>query len=183
MLNEVAGALSLTLTPEQIDRSLFADLKDEQRVQTFDDITPEHLLDRYNVALAQAILLRCTAMEVRIWGETPARFRQLFRAVKFHRLICTIHETAGNSYTLKLDGPLSLFSSTQKYGLQLALFLPDPAPLQGVRPEGERALGRGAQGEAVRALRGGRPAVAPRRTSASTRRRSCRCSRTASPRR
>lgn len=124
VLQEVAESLSLTLTPEQIDRSLFADLKDEQRVQTFDDISPEHLLNRYNVALAQAILLRCTAMEVRIWGETPARFRQLFRAVKFHRLICTIHETAGNSYTLKLDGPLSLFSSTNKYGLQLALFLP-----------------------------------------------------------
>jgi uncharacterized protein len=29
-----------------------------------------------------------------------------------------------NSYALRLDGPLSLFSSTQKYGLQLALFLP-----------------------------------------------------------
>jgi predicted nuclease of restriction endonuclease-like RecB superfamily len=93
-------------------------------VQAFDDLSAERLLDRYNVALAQAILLRCTAMDVRIWGETPARFRQLFRAVKFHRLICTIHETPGNSYTLKLDGPLSLFSSTQKYGLQLALFLP-----------------------------------------------------------
>jgi predicted nuclease of restriction endonuclease-like RecB superfamily len=124
VLQGVAESLSLTLTPEQIDRSLFADLKDEQRVQAFEDISPEHLLNRYNVALAQAILLRCTAMEVRIWGETPARFRQLFRAVKFHRLICTIHETAGNSYTLKLDGPLSLFSSTNKYGLQLALFLP-----------------------------------------------------------
>lgn len=124
VLAEVAGQLSLTLTPEQIDRSLYADLKDEQRVQTFEDISAEHLLDRYNVALAQAILVRCTAMEARIWGETPARFRQLFRKVKFHRLICSIHESAGNSYTLRLDGPLSLFTSTQKYGLQLALFLP-----------------------------------------------------------
>ncbi|MCE9564212.1 MAG: DUF790 family protein [Planctomycetes bacterium] len=124
VLKEVAESLSPALTPEQVERSLFADLKDEQRVQAFDDISPEHLLNRYNVSLAQAILLRCTAMEVRIWGETPARFRQLFRAVKFHRLICSIHESAGNSYTLKLDGPLSLFSSTNKYGLQLALFLP-----------------------------------------------------------
>jgi predicted nuclease of restriction endonuclease-like RecB superfamily len=114
----------LNLSPEQIEQGLFADLKDEQRVLKFGDCTPEFLLHRYNVALAQAILLRCTAMEVRIWGETPARFRQLFRAVKFHRLICTIHESAGQSYTLRLDGPLSLFSSTQKYGLQLALFLP-----------------------------------------------------------
>ena len=39
------------------------------RVLKFGDCTPEFLLHRYNVALAQAILLRCTAMEVRIWGE------------------------------------------------------------------------------------------------------------------
>jgi predicted nuclease of restriction endonuclease-like RecB superfamily len=124
VLKQVAESFENKLTPEQIDHSLFADLKDEQRVQKFDDISPENLLNRYNVSLAQAILLRCTAMEVRIWGETPARFRQLFRAVKFHRLICTIHESAGHSYTLKLDGPLSLFSSTNKYGFQLAMFLP-----------------------------------------------------------
>ncbi|QJX00769.1 DUF790 family protein [Frigoriglobus tundricola] len=124
VLEQVAEELSLALTPEQIERSLFADLKAEQRVITFDDITAEKLLTRYNVALAQAILLRCTLMEVRVYAETPARFRQLFRAVKFHRLICTIQETPGNSYKLTLDGPLSLFSSTNKYGLQLALFLP-----------------------------------------------------------
>src|SRR5262249_45005076 len=112
------------ILPDELDRSLFADLKAEQRVLSFKDCTPEQLLHRYNVALAQGILIRSTYMEVRVWSETPARFRQLFRAVKFHRLICTIHSSAGNSYTLKLDGPLSLFSSSQKYGLQLALFLP-----------------------------------------------------------
>ena len=114
----------LAISPEIIEQGLFADLKDERRVIAFKDCTPEFLVHRYNVALAQAILLKCTAMEVRIWGETPARFRQLFRQVKFHRLICTIHESANNSYTLKLDGPLSLFTATQKYGLQLAQFLP-----------------------------------------------------------
>jgi uncharacterized protein len=124
VLEGVAEQLSLSLTAEQIDKSLFADLKDEQRVLTFEDTTAEKLLHRYNVALAQAILLRCTLMDVRVYAETPARFRQLFRAVKFHRLICTIQETPGNSYKLTLDGPLSLFSSTNKYGLQLALFLP-----------------------------------------------------------
>jgi predicted nuclease of restriction endonuclease-like RecB superfamily len=124
VLRDAAATLSLTLSPEQVDRSLFADLKDEQRVQSFDNITPERLLERYNVALAQAVLLRCTAMEARVWGESPARFRQLFRSVKFHKLICSIHESGGNSYTLRLDGPLSLFASTQKYGVQLANFLP-----------------------------------------------------------
>jgi predicted nuclease of restriction endonuclease-like RecB superfamily len=121
----IAGvSKELALAPELIEQGLFADLKDERRVLKFEDCTPEFLIHRYNVALAQAILLRCTAMEVRIWGETPARFRQLFRQVKFHRLICTIHESTNNSYILRLDGPLSLFSATQKYGLQLAQFLP-----------------------------------------------------------
>ncbi len=124
VIAEVAEQLSLTLTPEQLDRSLFADLKAEQRVITFEELTAEQLLHRYNVSLAQAIILRSTLMEVRVYAESPARFRQLFRAVKFHRLICTIEETPGNSYKLTLDGPLSLFSSTNKYGLQLALFLP-----------------------------------------------------------
>ncbi len=122
VLDEVSKLLALP--PESIERGLFADLKDEQRVLSFDDCTPEFLLNRYNVALAQAVLLRSVGMEVRVWGETPARFRQLFRAIKFHKLIATIRSTDGNSYTIALDGPLSLFSSTQKYGLQLALFLP-----------------------------------------------------------
>src|SRR5262245_28736544 len=63
VMSEVAEELSLTLDAEQIDRSLFADLKDEQRVIKFEDITAEQLLQRYNVALAQAILLRCTLLE------------------------------------------------------------------------------------------------------------------------
>ena len=119
-----AVATELGIEWDVIENGLFADLKDERRIVKFDDCTPEFLLRRYNVALAQAILLKCTAMDVRIWGETPPRFRQLFRQVKFHRLICAIHESTNNSYVLKLDGPLSLFSGTTKYGLQLAQFLP-----------------------------------------------------------
>ena len=90
----------------------------------FDDCTVDQLLNRYNVALAQAILLRSTAVTVQVYGETPARYRQLFRAIKFHRLICDIQPSGPEAYTLRVDGPLSLFSATQKYGLQLACFLP-----------------------------------------------------------
>lgn len=120
----IAVGRELSVNPEQVDLALFADLKDEQRVIAFQDIAPEGLLHRYNVALAQAILMRSVGMEVRVWGETPQRYRQLFRAVKFHQLICAIRPADGNSYWLKLDGPLSLFSATQKYGKQLAMFLP-----------------------------------------------------------
>ncbi len=119
-----AVAEELGLTAEQVDHGLFADLKIEQRLIRFEDCTVEQLLQRYNVALAQAILLRSTGVTIQISGETPARYRQLFRAIKFHRLICDIRGSGKDSFTLRLDGPLSLFSATQKYGVQLANFLP-----------------------------------------------------------
>ncbi len=117
-------ASQLGLTPEQIDSGLYADLKIEQRLLAFKDCTAAQLLHRYNVALAQAILLRSTGITVSISGETPARYRQLFRAIKFHRLMCEIRNGGRDSYILQIDGPLSLFSATQKYGVQLANFLP-----------------------------------------------------------
>jgi predicted nuclease of restriction endonuclease-like RecB superfamily len=122
VLEQVAAETGVSI--EEVDRGLFADLKSEQRLFKFDDLTVDQLLHRYNVALAQAILLRSTGVTVRITGETTARYRRLFRSVKFHRLICDIRPTGPDEYTLRLDGPLSLFSSTQKYGVQLANFLP-----------------------------------------------------------
>ncbi len=119
---EVASAMNVPV--DQIEAGMFADLKSEQRLTQFQDTTPERLLERYNVALAQAVLLRSVGVEITLHADAPARYRQLFRAIKFHRLICEIEFVRKNTYRLRLDGPLSLFSATQKYGLQLALFLP-----------------------------------------------------------
>jgi predicted nuclease of restriction endonuclease-like RecB superfamily len=122
VLREAATALSLPA--ETVEQGLFADLKSEQRLVQFKDISGEHLLQRYNVALAQAVLYRCIGLHVIIRNEPPQRYRQLLRRVKFHRLICDMERLGENSWKLHLDGPLSLFSATQKYGLQLALFFP-----------------------------------------------------------
>lgn len=122
VLNEASAQLGLEAG--LIDAGLFADLKSEQRLVEFNDISAERLLQRYNVALVQAILLRATRVTVHLRGESVGRYRQLFRRMKFHRLLCEIDSAGPGAYTLRLDGPLSLFSATQKYGLQLALFLP-----------------------------------------------------------
>ncbi len=119
-----AVATQLELTAEEVDGSLFADLKSEQKLIQFDDLKAEQLLQRYNVALAQGVLLRAVRVQVIVRNEPPRRYRQLLRYIKFHRLICEVEKLGPESYKLFLDGPLSLFSATQKYGLQLALFLP-----------------------------------------------------------
>ena len=122
VLAEVGTAL--TLAPAEVDRGLFADLKSEQRLVRFEDISARRLLERYNVALAQGVLLRSTRLHIELHGATPARCRQICRRLKFHRLVCEVEMPKKGELALHLDGPLSLFSATHKYGLQLALFLP-----------------------------------------------------------
>jgi len=122
VLEEVARELKMTAAA--VDEGLFADLKSEQRLIKFRDVSADRLLQRYNVALAQSVLLRSTGVTVHIRREPPQRYRQLLRLVKFHRLIADFEREGADIYRLRLDGPLSLFTATQKYGLQLAMFLP-----------------------------------------------------------
>lgn len=117
-------ARELNLEPDVLLSSLFADLRDENRLLRFEDMTAQRLIDRYNVALAQAVLLRSVRVEAEVRNEGPARYRQLFRRLKFHRLVYRVQGTMAEGYTLQIDGPLSLFSATTKYGLQMAMFLP-----------------------------------------------------------
>ena len=76
------------------------------------------------MALAQAILLRAGQMRITLHRGDPARFRQLFRFIKFFRLMHQITPLEGGGYFIQLDGPLSLFRLSHKYGLQFAELLP-----------------------------------------------------------
>lgn len=119
-----AVAEELNVPPETLIEGLFADLRDENQMRSFTDTTAQRLIDRYNVALAQAVLLRSVRVLAEVRGETPQRYRQLFRQLKFHRLLYRVAGSMRDGYTFQIDGPLSLFSATTRYGLQMALFLP-----------------------------------------------------------
>src|SRR5947209_7014551 len=124
---EVAESLLLIFREAvgQVAAALFADLRDENRLLSFDQgLDAQRLIDRYNVALAQAVLLRSVMVAAEVRNEKPARYRQLFRWLKFHRLLYRVEGSMRDGYVLHIDGPLSLFSATNKYGLQMALFLP-----------------------------------------------------------
>lgn len=117
-------AAEMNLTTETILSGLFADLRDENRLLGFEDLTAQRLIDRYNVGLAQAILLRSVRVTAEVKNERPARYRQLFRKLKFHRLLHRVEGSMKTGYTFHIDGPLSLFAATTRYGLQMAMFLP-----------------------------------------------------------
>ena len=61
----------LKLPPETLLKALFADLRDENRLLKFQDMTAQRLIDRYNVALAQAVLLRSVRVDAEIRNEGP----------------------------------------------------------------------------------------------------------------
>jgi hypothetical protein len=119
-----SAAADLGATVEAVEAALYADLRDSERLATFDPIDAEELVERYNLALAQGVLLRASKVVVHVSGESPARYRQLFRAARFHGLLHVVTGDPEAGYTIALDGPFSLFDSVQRYGLKLALFLP-----------------------------------------------------------
>lgn len=117
-------AQRLGLAPETIDSALYADLRENQRLVEFQPLPPDALIERYNMGLAQAALLRATRVVVHVTGDTPDAYRRLFRAARFHGLLYVVERTPDNGYVITLDGPFSLFDAVQKYGLRLAMFLP-----------------------------------------------------------
>ncbi|TKX74600.1 DUF790 family protein [Halorubrum sp. GN11_10-6_MGM] len=93
--------------------------------------TVDWLLARYNLALAQAVLYDASEMRIRVWDH----FGTVFSYVKLFGLMHRIYpidvdgtrvdskdDAAG--YEAELDGPVSLFRKSQKYGIRMANFLP-----------------------------------------------------------
>lgn len=122
VLDQVAQELDLE--SQEVERGLYADLKDEQVLRGFKHCQPSWLLERYNVALAQGVLLRASKLEIHVTEPSIPRQRELFRKIKFFQLLHRVTQDEKGSYLIQLDGPMSVFKSSGKYGVQMANFLP-----------------------------------------------------------
>ena len=119
-----AIALEANTDAATIAAEMYADLPQNHLLATFDPPTPEWLLNRYNVALAQGILYNCIRLRLIAYKNIPARYKQLFKFIKFYRLLHAITGDLDSGYEILLDGPVSMFRLSRKYGLQMATFLP-----------------------------------------------------------
>ena len=100
---------------------MYSDRQGTQLLAEFHKPPPEALISRYNVAQIQGVLYSAKDLTVDLGEEADARL--VFHYVKLLGLIYHL-ETTTRGYRLHLDGPLSLFGSTRKYGLRLAKLLP-----------------------------------------------------------
>jgi uncharacterized protein len=119
-----AVAKELNTTANIIESNLYADLPAQQKLVSFDETTPNNLLDRYNLAQAQAILYKCVEMKIRVLPSSTENYRSIFGWIKHFGLIHSIIGNSTNGYEITLTGAASLFHRSQKYGIQMSVFLP-----------------------------------------------------------
>jgi uncharacterized protein len=100
---------------------MYADRQGAQLLGSFDRPSPEELVRRYNVAQVQGVLYSAKELVVDLAEGSDARL--VFHYVKLLGLIYRL-EPVSHGHRLHLDGPLSIFGGTRKYGLRLAKFLP-----------------------------------------------------------
>ncbi len=109
---------------DTILRGVYADLSAQQKLVSFEDIEPPDLLDRYNLAQAQALLYKCVEMRIRAAPSDAENYRALFGWIKHFGLIHSVRGDAAHGYEITLTGAASLFHRSQKYGIQMSVFLP-----------------------------------------------------------
>lgn len=116
-------AARYAMDPAALEQALYSDLRSEQRLQHFEDMSAEALVERYRSEQAKAVLLRAVRVTAWVRCADAYAYRAVFRKLKFLRLLHRI-EPRDSGYRIDIDGPFSLFTSVTKYGLQLALALP-----------------------------------------------------------
>ncbi|MCP3968102.1 MAG: DUF790 family protein [Lentisphaerae bacterium] len=110
---------------------VFADLPENERLSVFKTLYPRELLERYNVAQVQALLMYASELDIKVGANNAAELRRLFKYLKFFRLLAKIEEIKAPAgckgmhfVRMQVSGPASMLDSLRKYGMQLAVFFP-----------------------------------------------------------
>lgn len=134
-----AAARRMGCSPEEVIGSAYADFPGERIITTAPSApTPFELVQTYNLALVQGLLLRSTRVTVRVREHV----RAVLRFAKLKRLLCSC-AAAGDHMCVELSGPLALFHHTTRYGFSLASFLPAVTATPGWSMEADLVLRAG----------------------------------------
>ncbi len=112
----------LTLPLGEVREHLYDDLPEHRRLTSARLPRPPELLARYNLALAQGLVIYTDRLEVRAERPGALALRKLLRWLRFSRLVAEVRRE-GEVWSLTIEGPGALLDMQKKYGLQLATFL------------------------------------------------------------
>jgi uncharacterized protein len=122
--DSVASKLHLP-SHDVVLKALWSDLDDNLILDYFDAIDPEALVGWYNLSLMQTLLFNCTKLDFYISGGS--NWKRVLRSVKRLGLMYHLQQPRQqeeNRIICSLEGPLSLFKLTDRYGTLLAKLLP-----------------------------------------------------------
>jgi uncharacterized protein len=125
---EIAGSVASKLHLSSHDvvlKVMWSDLDDNLILDHFDAIDSEALVGWYNLSLMQTLLFNCTKLDFYISGGL--NWKRVLRTVKRLGLMYYLQQPQQqqeNRIICSLEGPLSLFKLTDRYGTLLAKLLP-----------------------------------------------------------
>jgi predicted nuclease of restriction endonuclease-like RecB superfamily len=121
LVAEIASAQGIT--PEELERGLFADLRSEHLLRAAPSFGPEALVQAFELGRGQAVLLAAVRVTCEVRAASPGPLRAFFAKLKFHQLLFAAERIEGG-FRVVVDGPFSMFESVTKYGVRFALLLP-----------------------------------------------------------
>src|SRR5918995_2254806 len=144
--DSVASKLHLS-SHDVVLKAMWSDLDDNLILDDFDVIGPEALVGWYNLSLMQTLLFNCTKLDFYISGGL--NWKRVLRSVKRLGLMYHLQQPQQqqeNRIICSLEGPLSLFKLTDRYGTLLAKLLPSIIFSSDNRRENSKGGGGGSSG-------------------------------------
>ncbi len=113
------AALQLGISPSELEESLWSDWEEQLVLDCVAPPSPQDLLQQYNLSLTQTLLFKATSLEFTAGNN----YQSIFRRLKYLGLMYSIEKREGADRVF-VDGPVSLFKMTDRYGTALAKLLP-----------------------------------------------------------
>ena len=107
---------------EIMEDALYSDLAPRRPLEGFKQLTDVQLLERYNLAQVQGLLLYAQNLDLRIRESDISKVRKLLRWLRFCRLVAQVKRDE-DFWSLVVEGPGAILSMQKKYGLQMANFM------------------------------------------------------------
>jgi uncharacterized protein len=141
----VASRLGLSI--QDMAEEMWSDMEDNMMLDQICKITPEQLIAWYNLSLMQTLLFNCTKLEFSVYGGS--NWKRVLRDVKRLGLMYNLQQQQQKEHgqtndvnsirniadcevslrnnaiiVCSIDGPLSVFKLTDRYGTAIAKLLP-----------------------------------------------------------
>jgi uncharacterized protein len=124
LASRLSQELSQEITPAHITQGLYADIPDNRILTEFTAPDPVALIHRYNLSQVQGVFYRASELTINAHRNVPGQYKLLFRYLKLFQLMTYIEGDADHGFTIKVDGPTSLFKPSTRYGLAIAKLIP-----------------------------------------------------------